>query len=494
MKTPHFNNLDEAKKYVIEMDQTIKDPTTMARDLLLNQEYSDLPSVQAKEERKKIKDLVKNSKTTRDGLYLLAQTLISRFKIKTIGEVKAEIHIYKDGTYSLGLRTVMAHIQHTLDEICTKARVEEILSMIKNMTVTERDEIKPSKYLINLQNGVYNLKAGRLEKHSPDHFFFNKIPVDYDPKATCPKIDKVINELLSKEDTNLVYEWLGYCLFKDYFIKKAMIFVGEKDTGKSTVLKIFGKFMGEDNISGVSLQQIGSSFAMASFYNRSMNLVDDLSFDDVNNNGAFKTVTGNGIMTAEYKFGNRFNFVNYSKLTFACNKIPNIKDTNDEAYFIRWIIVRFDSPIKVKNKLLLEEVLSPEEMSGLLNKALQGLDIIMGNQDFTYDKTAEEIKTEMLMSGSSIAEFAFERLAHEDDVWITKQGMYEEYVKFCHQRKLPVETIKMFGSKIRDSASYIVESKTTINEAMKQQTVWRNVVYKEETNEKTNENYKRGLQ
>lgn len=489
MKTPHFEKLEDAKKYLLsDVDKSLKDPklTTLARNYMLNQEYADIDLIKIRVERehkqKELKGMVLNPKTTRNGLYLISQNFVKKYHIKTIGETKLELYIYKDGIYILGLRTIMSEIQEILEEICTRNRVDEIMAMIKNMTVTNRNDLKTNKYLINLQNGVYNLKSGALEPHSPGHFFFNKIPVSYNLKAECPKIDTVFNELLSKEDTVILYEWLGYCLFKDYFIKKAMIFVGEKDTGKSTILKIFGEFIGGDNISGVSLQQIGSSFAMASFHNKSMNLVDDLSFDDVNNNGAFKAVTGNGIMTAEYKFGNRFNFINYSKLTFACNKIPNIKDTNDEAYFMRWIIIRFDNIIKQKNKLLLEEILTPKEMSGLLNKALQGLDTIMGSQDFTYNKDPEQIKTEMLISGSSIAEFAFVMLEHEDGAIVTKEEMYENYAKFCQAKKLPTETIQMFGSKLRSSASYIIDSKTTTQELMKQRKCWRNVKYKNQSN------------
>jgi len=475
MSIPKFKNLEEAMDYCKNhpLLYNIETCTSDAAKLMIQQ--SDLELIDNKE----LKDIVKNSKTTRDGLYSITKILIEKHHIKTVGEEKPEIFIYKDGIYCRGKRVIMAEIQDILQEICTRNRVEEILSMIKNMTVTERNEFQADKYLINLENGILNIKTGRLEKHNPKHFFFTKIPVVYDQKAVCPKIDKVLGELLSKENTNLIYQWLGYSLFKDYFIKKAMIFVGEKDTGKSTILKIFHKFMGSDNVSGVSLQQIGQSFAMASLYNRSINIVDDLSFDDVNNNGAFKTVTGNGMMTAEYKFGNRFNFINYSKLTFACNKIPNIKDTNDEAYFIRWIIVRFDSLIEHKNKLLLEEILTPEEMSGLLNKALEGLDYLFSEQDFSYNKNAEDIKNEMMISGSSIAQFCYEQLEHEDNEWITKDQMYETYANFCHENKLPVETKEMLGRKIRGSASYIIESRVDITESAKKETIWRNVKFKE---------------
>lgn len=462
---------DEAIKHILSLPGrlTPDEASRKAMELISSKFFS-----KKKEEESTIKQTIRDAKTSREGIYDLAKQLSKKFHVKTIGNEKREIYIYKDGIYILGQKYIMAEIQDVLQEVGARNKIEEILAIIKNLTVTEREDFVANKYLINLNNGVLDIKSGRLEKHSPVNFFFTKVPINYDPKATCPKIEKALNELLPEDKVQIIYQWLGYALFRDYFIKKAIIFVGEKNTGKSTVLNLFTKFMGLDNISGVSLQQIGDKFAMASLYNKSINIVDDLSFDDINNNGAFKTVTGNGLMTAEYKFGNRFNFANFSKLTFACNKIPSIKDVNDDAYFSRWIVIRFDNLISKINKFLLDDITEPKELSGLLNLALVGLDQLMSEENFTYNKTDEEIKIEMVCSGSSIAQFAYDKLEISEE-HIFKDDMYETYSTFCHKNKLPVETKEMFGRKIRNSASYMIESRTTSQESAKQKTVWRNV-------------------
>ena len=46
--------------------------------------------------------------------------------------------------------------------------------------------------------------------------------------------------------------------------------------------------------------------------------------------------------TAEYKFGDSFQFLNFAKHTFATNKIPSVEDVDDAAYYDRWIPIAFD--------------------------------------------------------------------------------------------------------------------------------------------------------
>ena len=81
-------------------------------------------------------------------------------------------------------------------------------------------------------------------------------------------------------------------------------------------------------------------------------------------------------MHAEIKFGDQFGFINYAKLTFACNKIPIIKtDTDDEAYWDRLMIFDFENIFKKEDKntnpYKIDELKTKNELSGLLNWAIE---------------------------------------------------------------------------------------------------------------------------
>lgn len=418
------------------------------------------------------------------GTHQMAEYLKGIYSVKTIhGTKMREIFIYKDGVYIAGEETLKKEIREILIESCNIHYSKEIIEAIKDCTGANRKEFSVDPNLINLQNGVLDIKSGVLIPHDPQYVFFNRFPVIYQKEAECPAIKKYLSEVLDENQIPIIQEWLGYALHRDYFIKKAMVFLGEGDTGKTTLISLCSSFFGENNISGVSLQSLTSDkFACAHLYGKHINLIDDLSAKDVNDNGAFKMATGAGFITGEKKFGDQFQFKNYAKLTFACNKIPDVKDTNDDAYFNRWIVMRFDKVIEKENqdKRLIHKITTAEELSGLLNFTLEGLRRLIEKEKFSYEKDALEIKTEMLRSASSTAQFAYECLEEATmDEWTSKENMYQAFLKYAHISKISPAGMKTFGSKLPLYARYIAEGRPVDQKSKLQVTAWRNVKLKD---------------
>ena len=430
-------------------------------------------------------ELVK-SKTS----FEIANFLVDKYHIKTIGEKRnREIYIYQNGIYTSGVNTLKGEIQQMLEELATTQVKNEIVEKIKDLTVSNRRDFYVSRDLINLNNGVLDIKKVELNQHDPKYLFLHKIPIDYVPGMNCPVIKKFFSEVLSEDNIAVIQEWFGYVLYRSYFIKKAIIFVGERDTGKTTLMSLFERLVGKENISGVSLQRLATDkFAAAHLYDKHINIYDDLSFKDINDNGAFKIATGGGLITGEYKFGDQFQFESYSKLTFSCNKIPSVKDTNDEAYFSRWIVIPFNKAVAKPDKFLIYKLSAPEELSGLLNFAIEGLKRILGNQSFSYKKDPEEIKTEMLRSGSVIANFAYDCLEQGNGSWLSKEEMYNAFIAYANSKELPAGTIENFGKKITIYATYINHGKQLDNSTNKQITGWRGVRLKDNNSTQDLEN------
>lgn len=430
------------------------------------------------ESEKKLMQLWMTDKSL--GAQSAADYLVDRYSVKTIGQKTRDVYLYKDGIYVLGINTLRGEIQRILGYEASRHYKNEIIEKIKDSTTMDRKEFNVSRDLINLDNGVLNIKTGEIIKHDPQYLFFNKISASFNKNADCPMIKKFLSEVLDRDNIPVIQEWLGYALYRSYFIKKAIIFVGEGDTGKTTLLRLFERFIGKDNVSGVSLQKITSDkFAAAHFYSRHINIYDDLSFKDISDNGAFKIATGGGSITGEYKFGEQFQFENFAKLTFACNKIPDVKDPNDAAYFSRWIIIHFRNEVAKPDKFLIDKITSSGELSGLLNFALEGLKRLLENQRFSYDKAPHEIKMEMQRSGSVIAQFAHDCLKEATGQWISKIKMHEVFVQYARSKNLPADTMENLGKKIRNYADYIIDSKKSeVNPLTKkrvQVTGWRNV-------------------
>ncbi|MEK7617592.1 MAG: phage/plasmid primase, P4 family [Patescibacteria group bacterium] len=426
-------------------------------------------------------------------LYDLAKHLVEKYHVKTIsGRKDRDVFIYDNGVYRLGVNDLKAEIQTLLEELATTHIKNEVLEKIKDLTVCQREEFNVNQNFINLNNGILNIETGELTEHDPKYLFLHRLPIDYKANADCPAVKKFLFDILNEDNIPVIQEWIGYALYRSYFIKKAIIFVGERDTGKTTLINLLASLMGKGNVSGVSLQRITSDkFATAHLYNKHLNIFDDLSFKDINDNGGFKIAAGGGIITGEYKFGDQFQFENYSKLTFSCNKIPNVKDANDDAYFSRWIVIQFNKAVTNPDKFLINKLTNPFELSGLLNFALEGLNRLLINQEFSYKKNPDEIKAEMMRSGSAIANFAYDCLQEETGAWISKESMYNEFAKYARTNKQPVETIISLGQKLRKYADYIDDSRQQfidpITGKKNQATGWRNVKFiKDNTNQDDN--------
>ncbi len=410
------------------------------------------------------------------AVHMIATHLKEKYHVKTIRGHKREILVYRDGIYTPGEDVLKKEIRELLEDACSTHYSKEIIEAIKDLTVTERERFTVDVHLINLNNGTFDILTGELMAHSHARLFLTKIPVNYSPIADCPTIKKYLSDVLDESQILIIQEWAGLALYRQYLIKKALICVGEGDTGKTTLISLFFAFLGEQNVSGISLQKISSDkFAAAHLYEKHLNVYDDLSFRDINDNGAFKIATGGGVITGEKKFGDQFQFQNYAKLMFACNKIPDVKDANDEAYFKRWIVIQFNRVIEqdMRDSQLIKKMTTPEELSGFLNFALQGLQRVLQQQRFSYEKEADEIKSEMLRSGSVVARFGYDCLQEATGEYISKEHMYEAFCRYTTNNHLPTVGIKAFGSKLPVCFPYIAEFRPKVDN--KQITSWRNV-------------------
>jgi len=68
---------------------------------------------------------------------------------------------------------------------------------------------------------------------------------------------------------------------------------------------------------------------------------------------------------------------------------------------------------------------------------------------FTYTRTIEDTRSKYLLASNPAAAFIEDYC--EFDVWstITKRALYEAFMEFCKENKLPGMAMKAFGHKIK---------------------------------------------
>ena len=364
----------------------------------------------------------------------LGDELLKRYNFKTMADNR-EIYIYQAGVYlPNGESIIREEVRERLSDQTTSHLVNEVLEHIRDLTTVKRDYFNQDLNLICLENGVYDFETGQLKPHSPDVLFLQKHPINFDPNAQCPKIEEFLKQILPRtEDQLTIYQLIGYCLYRSHKIQKAFMLVGSGANGKSTLLNLIKNFLGKDNITSTSLQELESNrFALARLLGKNANVYPDLPAQALFTTSRFKGATGEDPLTGEFKFGKDFNFENYAKFIFSANVIPRTEDESD-AFFRRWVIIAFPNKFEGENcdPNLLEKLTSNDELSGLLTKALQGLKTLLADGKFKSGKQIEDIRDEYIRKSDPIQAFIWDRLDIDPEKYETKAILYSTFLGYC---------------------------------------------------------------
>jgi len=339
----------------------------------------------------------------------------------------------------------------------SRYRQSETLAYIEAATIQKVRDAPP--YLLILKNGILNLETRKLEKFNPKYFILNALPVTYNPKAKCPIIMKFLSEVLHKEDIQIIQEISGYCLYREYLIHKAIMLIGEGANGKSTFMELLRTLLNNENVATEPLQGFESNrFAIVSLYGKLANIYPDLSDSSLKATGLFKMLTGGDTITAEYKYRDRFCFRNYAKLIFSANKIPESSD-DTTAFFRRWIIINFPNQFLPNDPKtdpnLIKKLTTKEELSGFLNWILDGLERLLKNGKFSYNKTVEDTRDQYIRSSNPVQAFIKDKITFDSEKFVPKQKVFQAFLDYCKQMKLPTVSITTFKRKLIEHAPSI---------------------------------------
>jgi len=356
-------------------------------------------------------------------------------------EDNKEIYCYNGGYYEPNGEQIIKNLVEQFLEKGTKEYFKnEVYGYIRDLNYQKREIFTPPVNLINLQNGVFNTETGELLEHNPGYYFLNELPVTYDPIAKCPHIKKFLDQVVYKGDIPTIQEFFGYCLYRQYHIHKACMFLGGGRNGKSTALTLLKHLLGANNVANKELQAlIYNRFAVAALYGKLANVSADISNKALERTGLFKSLTGGDTVDAEKKFKDSFSFVNVAKLIFSANQLPQSEDST-YAFFSRWLLISFPNTFEGKkcNPNILEELTTQEELSGLFNWSIEGLKRLLTNGAFTYGKTIDEVMEQYKTMSDPVYAYCTEFLKSGTGKHIPKVALWGHYVKWCKENKLPV--------------------------------------------------------
>lgn len=301
------------------------------------------------------------------------------------------------------------------------------------------------KVLINLANGTFEVSGDgiKMKDFDPLDFITYQLPFAYDPKATAPLWQRFLDEVLPDiERQQVLAEYLGSIFIKNGGsnpkLEKALILYGTGGNGKSVVYEVISALLGFHNICFYSLQSLTNEngYFRAKLANKLLNYASEIN--GKLQTDIFKQLASGEPVDARLPYGQPFTLEQYAKMIFNCNELPKDVEHTD-AFYRRFMIIPFDVTIPEdrQDKLLHVKIIS-NELSGVFNWILDGLNRVLRQHGFSKCDAAKRALEEYKLESNSIRQFlAEEGYEASPDHYTTLKVLYYYYKKFCEEDGMP---------------------------------------------------------
>lgn len=320
-----------------------------------------------------------------------------------------------------------------------RARVDAALALARHQLpiAARAADFDQHQWLLNLENGTYDLEADILRSHRKDDLITKLAPVSYDRAATAPKFHKMLKRILPSETIQFLQRFVGYSLTGSTTEQKLLLLYGTGANGKSTFIEIIRALLGdyaatadfstflakERNPGGASpdvARLAGARFVSAIEMTQGGRLAE----------AVVKQVTGGDTLTARFLFHDDFSFRPAFKLVLVSNHHPTIRGT-DYAIWRRVWMVPFEIiiPPDERDPHLLDHIVSTE-LPGVLNWALEGCRQWRAHslgEPEKVKKATEEYRQEQDILGPFLAECC----VVEPNASATAKDLYAAYTRWA---------------------------------------------------------------
>jgi putative DNA primase/helicase len=313
---------------------------------------------------------------------------------------------------------------------------------------------------IHFANGVFLIRDGKpvgfTEGFDKLHYSRNRCPVNYDPRAECPRfvewLKNALDPLTAEADIDALFGFIGMSLLGHNLFQKILVLHGAAQSGKSTFSNLLIKLLGVENTSEFDSHAVVTDrFAKSAFLGKTLLYALDVDSKFLVKPGAseLKKLTGGDPMRARLMFGGEaaFNGTLNAILTMNADE-PRVRlDSDADAWRRRLIVIRFVS--RVKNVVRdFDEELIRQEGSGIVNQALRVILPCITTGTFPLTSAQQRKVDDMLDRSDAIQEFVLDRIEKRDGASLTKKEIREAFKNYCKDRRWSVPGDRDFGSRL----------------------------------------------
>lgn len=323
--------------------------------------------------------------------------------------------------------------------------------------------------LIVFNNGILHVPAflgGEPESKylldsTPDLFTTVALPFAFDPTAACPSWKAFLRTSLGDDGDKirLLREWLGYCLTPDTTLHKLMYLRGPTGAGKSVILNIMCKMVGEDQAASTSFRDLCGDFGLAPLVGKQLCVIPDIRVsaktDVMRGLELLLNITSGDAVQINRKFKDAMSrYKLMTRVVIAGNDFIDVPD-HAGAMVRRLNVIEFSQSFVGREDWHLEEKLTPE-IPGIAVWALIGLKRLRETGQFTVPTSSRIAMQEWRISNSPIASFIDECTQAEPKGEVVQEELWDCWSKWSEERRIAPISKSRFLERMRSNAPHVI--------------------------------------
>ena len=335
-------------------------------------------------------------------------------------------------------------------------RAETLKSILEDIIVDPDFEVsgEHSENNILFKNGVLNItKPNDFHIQTPQDFHTYRIEAEYRLDLIPQNDDGILSQLDSTNFSKLLndmfpddsnsqlrlLELLGYLLSPTVGHKKAVLFIGKPNTGKSLILKVLSLLLPTSVVSHLDLSLIGRHNENSSLLGAHINITEDYDSNVSVDMNTLKLIIGNEVVTLSQKYQPSIFVAIRTKLVLVGNALPRIRATEIAPFAERMLFLRFHKVPTEPDPNLIHELKNEIDFIATACIYAYGNALING---FTTSTQSEQWFQNQLGESQSEKNFIEDLLeADTEGSFVPMADLKEAYSIYCKENGLYENTM-----------------------------------------------------
>jgi len=350
-------------------------------------------------------------------------------------------------------------VGNVLEALATHVQVKDSVEVpawvsLSSSVASEEDHRGSASEYIAFSNGLLRFDDRSLISHTREYFNQFALPYKYDRDGRAPELWlRSLDQWLpgDAEAIQLVQEWFGYIVSGRTDLQKSLYIQGSSRSGKSTLEQVLENLIGPENVlGGLSADNLTERFGLSGAIGKALLVFPDIHFGR-NARAASETLkklVGGDAITIDRKGIQHWTGRLPGRVMFMSNHAANFPDASGAAQK-RLLFLEMNQRFEgaAQNPHLVAQL--REEMPGILNWSLDGLERLSARGHFIQPQSAKDALDAAQSNGSPLGDFTDEFCVIGADEQVACDDLYRSWKAWCQDNGHTPGASNTFGQRLK---------------------------------------------